>query len=308
MGKAMAEYCYIGMGRMGSAMAANLARKGLPVRVWNRTPDRPGVRTAREAGCRVADRIQEAVCGADFIFTCLADVPDVESVYFDPDGIAEFAKQDALAIDMSSIGPKAARSLAARLKGKRIRFLDAPVSGGDLGAKNGTLTIMTGGSETDFEKVREALSILGKNIHLCGSVGSGQSVKLINQVLCAVHMVGLSEAMRLAENLGVDPNLVVDICGTGAAGSWALTNLGPQIISGDFAPGFMVKLIRKDLRLIRETLEGGDTLPGMELADALFQLATQASEEGREGELGTQSMIQAYRKGSHRRLEIRREE
>lgn len=280
---------------MGGYMAANLARGGYSVKAWNRTPNRPGVEVAASAGATVVSSIREAVETADIIFSCVGDVPDVEEVILGTEGVAELAKPRALVIDTSTIGPDAARNIASELKKHNLRFLDAPISGGDIGAKNGTLTIMVGGEPTDFEESKPVLEVLGKTIRLCGSIGSGQAVKLCNQVLAALHMVGLCEAMQLAQQQGIDPNLIVEVCSTGAAGSWALSNLGPKIIESDFRPGFMIKHILKDLRLVQESLQvSGEELPGVEMSDRLFKIV-QELDNGMGGEQGTQAMIRAYR-------------
>lgn len=290
------QIAFLGLGVMGGYMAANLARGGYSVKAWNRTPNRPGIEVATSAGATVVSSIRQAVEAADVIFSCVGDVPDVEAVILGTGGVAEFAKPGALVIDTSTIGPDAARKIGAELKQRNLRFLDAPISGGDIGAKNGTLTIMVGGEPSDFEESKPVLDVLGKTIRLCGPVGSGQAVKLCNQVLAALHMVGLCEAMQLAEQQGIDPKLVVDVCSTGAAGSWALSNLGPKIIESDFRPGFMIKHILKDLRLVQESLSSsGETLPGVEISDRLFKLV-QEMDSGTGGEQGTQAMIRAYRK------------
>jgi 3-hydroxyisobutyrate dehydrogenase len=286
------KIAFLGMGIMGAPMATNLVRSGYQVIVWNRTANRPGTQLAESAGAKLAFSIKEAVENADLIFTCLGDVPDVESIILGTGGIAEFAQPNALIVDFSTIGPDAARKLAAELQQRQLRFLDAPVSGGDIGAKNGTLTIMVGGEETDFQECKPLLEVLGKKIVHCGSVGSGQAVKLCNQVLCAIHMIALCEAMQLAKQQGIDPNLIIEVCSSGAAGSWALSNLGPKIVESDFAPGFTIKHILKDLRLVQESIESPDIdLPGVELADRLFQ-AVKSLEGG--AEQGTQAMIRAY--------------
>lgn len=289
------QVAFLGLGVMGGYMAANLARGGYSVKAWNRTPNRPGVEVAASAGAAVVLSIREAVEAADIIFSCVGDVPDVEEVILGTGGVSEFAKPGALVIDTSTIGPDAARKIGAELKKHTLRFLDAPISGGDIGAKNGTLTIMVGGEPTDFEESKLVLEVLGKTIRLCGPVGSGQAVKLCNQVLCAVHMVALCEAMQLAEQQEIDPNLVVEVCSTGAAGSWALSNLGPKIIASDFKPAFMIKHILKDLRLVQESLtSSGQELPGVEMSDRLFKIVKEL-DGGMGGEQGTQAMIRAYR-------------
>ena len=280
---------FLGLGLMGAPMTANLARSGYPVKAWNRTSNRPGIETVKNAGAIVVKSVREAVETADIIFTCVGDVPDAEEVILGTDAIAKYAKANALIVDTSTIGSFAACKIATELKKFNLRFLDAPVSGGDIGARQGTLTIMVGGDRADFEECFPLFEIIGKNITLCGPVGSGQAVKLCNQVLCGVHMVALCEALEMAKMQGIDPNLVVEVCGTGAASSWALSNLGPKIISSDLTPGFAIKHILKDLRLIRETIQEGKSLPGVELSDRLFKSIAAQGEE-----LGTQAMIRAY--------------
>jgi 3-hydroxyisobutyrate dehydrogenase len=275
-------------------MTANLARKGFSVTAWNRTPNRPGIAIAADAGAKIASSIREAVESADVIFTCVGDIPDVEEVLLGTEGVANYAKPGALVVDLSTIGSNAARKIATELQKHHLRFLDAPVSGGDIGAQKGTLTIMVGGDPKDFEECKPLLEAMGKNIRLCGSVGSGQAVKLSNQVLAAIHMVALCEAIKIAQQQGIDPNLIVEVCSTGAAGSWALANLGPKIIASDFNPGFMIKHILKDLRLVEETIQAsGEQLPGVELANRLFTLVSEL-DEGKGAQLGTQAMIRAY--------------
>jgi 3-hydroxyisobutyrate dehydrogenase len=289
------KVAFLGLGVMGAPMTANLARKGFSVTAWNRTPNRPGIAIAADAGAKIASSIREAVESADVIFTCVGDIPDVEEVLLGTEGVVNYAKPGALVVDLSTIGSNAARKIATELQKHHLRFLDAPVSGGDIGAQKGTLTIMVGGDPKDFEECKPLLEAMGKNIRLCGSVGSGQAVKLSNQVLAAIHMVALCEAIKIAQQQGIDPNLIVEVCSTGAAGSWALANLGPKIIASDFNPGFMIKHILKDLRLVEETIQAsGEQLPGVELANRLFTLVSEL-DEGKGAQLGTQAMIRAYK-------------
>ena len=293
----MPKHAFLGMGIMGASMAANLGRSALKTNIWNRTNPSPGIQIAKRAGCNVVKSIEEAVNSVDFIFTCVSDAPDVEKVLFSSGGVVENARKGSLIIDFSTIGTKAAKSLGRRLKQIGLRFLDAPVSGGDIGAKNGSLTIMVGGADQDFSDSLTILKVLGKNIHHCGPVGSGQAVKLVNQILCGIHMVALSEAMRLAEILEIDLNLVVEICSTGAAGSWALSNLGPKMIQSDYSAGFKVKDMLKDLRLVNEELLGREFLSGVNLAQKLFELAITTFPQGQGVLKGTQSMVVAYKNG-----------
>ena len=298
----MPKHAFLGMGIMGASMAANLGRSALKTNIWNRTNPSPGIQIAKRAGCNVVKSIEEAVNSVDFIFTCVSDAPDVEKVLFSSGGVVENAKKGALIIDFSTIGSKAAKSFGHRLKQIGLRFLDAPVSGGDIGAKNGSLTIMAGGTAKDFSDSLPILKVLGENIHHCGPVGSGQAVKLVNQILGGIHMVALSEAMRLAEIQEIDPNLIVEICSTGAAGSWALSNLGPQMIQSDYSAGFKVKDMLKDLRLVHEELLDREILPGVNLAQKLFELVITTFPQDQGGLMGTQSMVLAYKNGLQNEL------
>lgn len=288
------QVAFLGLGLMGGSMAANLARRGYQVKAWNRTSDRPEVSIAAEAGATIVDSIQAAVGDAEIIFTCVGDIPDVEAVLLGATGVVNYAQPDTLVVDMSTIGSVAAKNIGQQLQQRQLRFMDAPVSGGDIGAQKGTLTIMVGGSKGDFEECKPMLAAMGTNITLCGDVGSGQGVKMCNQILASVYMVGLCEAMQLAKHQGIDPNLIVEVCGTGAAGSWALSNLGEKIINGDYNPGFAIKHMVKDLRLVKSINQtSGDNLPGTELADRLFQ-AVMKMDDGQGKEQGTQAMIRAY--------------
>lgn len=283
---------FLGLGTMGAPMAANLVRAGFAVRGWNRTPGRLLVAEAARAGVTVVSSVRDAVHGASVVALCVGDVGDVDEVLFGAGGGAVSAAPGTLVVDFSTIGPVAARDLHARLAARGLRFVDAPVTGGDVGARAGTLTIMAGAAEDDFLELGPVFSAVGKVAKRCGGPGSGQAVKLCNQVLAALHMVALTEAFGLARLQGIDPSLVVDVCSTGAAGSWALANLGPRVIARDFAPGFMVKHLLKDLRLVLETPsgEGWDELRGTVLARGLLEkVAALAGAES-----GTQAMTLAY--------------
>ncbi|MDJ0509769.1 MAG: NAD(P)-dependent oxidoreductase [Crocosphaera sp.] len=288
------QLAFIGLGLMGGAMAANLAKKGHTVKGWNRTPNRPHVTVAQEAGATIVPSIEAAVNEADIIFTCVGDVPDIKEVLFSNSGIIKYAKSQALIVDFSTIGTKAAREIGNQLKAENLRFLDAPISGGDIGAKNGTLTIMVGGEKRDFDQCLPYFQGMGKTIIYCGSVGNGQAVKMCNQALCAVHMVALCEAMKMAEIQGIEPDLMIEVCSTGAAGSWALEKLGPKIINSDLEPGFAIKHLLKDLRLVQEIMaESDQDLPGISLAES-FLKAVAMLDNGKGKEQGTQAMIRYY--------------
>jgi 3-hydroxyisobutyrate dehydrogenase len=286
----VSKIAVFGLGVMGSPMAQNLVKNGYQTVGYNRTLERPSVQEAAKAGVKVVTSIAVAAANADIILTCVGDEKDVQQLILGPGGIAEYAKPQTLIIDCSTIGKTAAYELATNLTVQGLRFLDAPVTGGDIGAINGTLTIMVGGELTDFEEALPVLKTIGKKVVHCGPSGSGQAVKLCNQVLCGLHAIAAAEAMQLSEQLGIAPELVIDICGSGAAGSWALTNLGPKMSEADFTPGFMVKHLLKDLRLVREAAEN-DTLPGVTLAESLFKSVQLLGGEDQ----GSQAIIRAYR-------------
>lgn len=288
------KLAFLGLGIMGSAMAANLARAGCRVQAWNRTAGRPGETAVLQAGATLARSIAEAIADADIIFLCVNDVPDLEAVIFGSGGVCEHAKPGSIVVDMGTSGPKAAVKVSSELEKRGIKFVDAPVTGGDAGARNATLTVMVGADQNDFEECRPYFELLGKKIFLCGPVGSGQGVKLCNQILCAVNLVSVCEALRLADQLQIDRKLVIDVCSTGAGGSWSLANLGPKIADADFKPAFMIKLLLKDIKLIEETIAGsGIDLPGTDLAKRLFNIAVEVGGSAG-GDQGTQAMFRAY--------------
>ena len=293
------QLAFIGLGLMGAAMTANLVRKGYGVKAWNRTPNRPGITAAKEAGATIVSSIEAAVSNADIIFTCVGDVPDIQEVLFSDHGIINYAKPQALIVDFSTIGTQAAREIGSQLKAENLRFLDAPISGGDIGAKKGTLTIMVGGEKSDFDECLTYFRAMGKTIIYCGSTGNGQAIKMCNQALCAVHMVALCEAIKMAEIQGIDPNLMIEVCSTGAAGSWALENLGPKIVNSDLDPGFAIKHLLKDLRLVQESMvESNNNLPGVSLAESFLKLVA-ILDDGQGKEQGTQAMIRYYHQEDH---------
>jgi 3-hydroxyisobutyrate dehydrogenase len=285
---------FLGLGIMGGSMAANLARNKMKVLGWNRTPGRrPGAQRAEEAGVKLVATAAEAVADADLVFLCLSDVCDLKDMLFGEKGIASRLQKGTVVIDTSTTGPECAREVHKKLRSQGVFFLDAPVSGGDIGARNGTLTVMVGGDEEAYAKALPAFEAIGKNIRHCGPAGAGQAVKLCNQVLCAVNMVAVCEAFRLAEEMSIDPNLVVEVCGTGAAGSWALSNLGPRILRDEMGPGFMIEHMLKDLRLVEENFpETQHELPGTALAERKFRQVESDQKDG--GRLGTHAMMLTY--------------
>jgi len=264
------QIAWIGTGIMGAPMARRLLRAGHRVTVFNRTRARAQALAAD--GAVVADAAADAVRGAEVIFTMVPDTPDVELVM---EQIAPALSADRLVIDMSTIAPAGARRVAERLGARQVQFLDAPVSGGEPGAIEGTLTIMVGGIRDAFERARPLFEQLGKRITYMGPAGAGQMTKLVNQIAVAVNLEATVEALLLAVRGGLDPALVLEAIGAGAAASWQLNNLGPKIIARDYRPGFLIKLLRKDLRLLSETARETKTpLPALSLVSTLFDAAS----------------------------------
>jgi 3-hydroxyisobutyrate dehydrogenase len=292
------KIAFLGLGVMGGAMAANLVKRGYSVLGWNRTKDRPTIATFTSVGGTLADSLEDAVREADVVFSCLGDVPDVTEVLIGDIGAMHFARANTLFIDTSTIGSDAAKKIGNALMHDGLRFLDAPVSGGDVGARNGTLTFMVGGNPEDLQECLYLFEAMGSNIKHCGVIGSGQAVKLCNQTLVSVYMLALCETMQFAKKIGLDPQLIVDVCGSGAAGSWALTNLGMKVATSDYQPGFAIKHMLKDLRLVQEISDRQDLdfpvdLPAIALAMQNFQKVSQL-DDGQGAEQGTQAMIRAY--------------
>lgn len=245
---------FIGLGIMGRGMAANLLKAGFPVRVWNRTASRmdPLVAAGAEAGKSPAD----VAAHSDVIITCVSDTPDVQSVILGENGVIHGAKPDSLVIDCSTISPQATRGIAAELAAKGVHMLDAPISGGSEGAANGTLSIMVGGDGEQFARALPIFQAMGKAItHVGEEHGSGQTVKLVNQVLVVGNALAMCEALLFAQAGGVDLQKTFDAVSQGAAGSWMFTNRAPQIIQRDWRPGFTIDLQQKDLRLVLEAAD-----------------------------------------------------
>lgn len=251
---------------MGAPMARRLLKAGHRVRVYNRSPEK--ARKLIADGADVAADPIDAAKGAGVVFIMVPDTPDVESVAAK---IELVANGDQLIIDMSTIAPTAERAIAARMRAKGAEYLDAPVSGGETGAIEGTLTIMVGGAVAAFDRARPLLEALGKRITYMGESGAGQVTKLANQIAVALSLEAAAEALLFARKGGLDPARVLDAIGAGAAASWQLNNLGPKIIARDYRPGFFVKLIRKDLRLVTEAAaRNALTLPGLRMMTSLF--------------------------------------
>jgi 3-hydroxyisobutyrate dehydrogenase len=261
---------FLGLGTMGAAMAANLARAGFTVRAWNRTPGRAP--ELEELGVALAPTPAAAAAASDTVVLCVSDTPDVEAVLFGPDGVVDGARSGTLIIDCSTIAPSGSWDFAGRLRERGLRMVDAPVSGGSEGARNATLTIFVGGDETDVEHARPILHALGRTITHVGPIGAGQAVKAVNQVILAGAYLGVAEGIVLAIKAGLDVEQVVGALGGGAAQSWVLANRSGRMIANDYPLGFKVALHRKDLRIALELAQQvGAVLP---LSALVAQLET----------------------------------
>ena len=264
----MQRVAFLGLGTMGAAMAANLARAGFAVAAWNRTPGRAP--ELGELGVTTASTPAEAASTAEMVVVCVSDTPDVEAVLFGPDGVVEGAKPGTLVIDCSTIAPSGSWDFAARLRERDLRMVDAPVSGGSEGARNATLTIFVGGDERDVEHARPVLNALGRTITHVGPIGAGQAVKAVNQVILAGTYLGVAEGIVLAIKAGLDVEQVVEALGGGAAQSWVLVNRSKRMIDNDYPLGFKVALHRKDLAIALDlAAQLGASLPVSALAAQL---------------------------------------
>ncbi len=279
---------YIGLGVMGSAMAANLLKAGFELSVWNRT--RGKTEPLLALGARVADSPASVAKTCDVVCINVTDTPDVEAVLFGADGIAGGARPGLIVIDHSTIRPDKARQFAERVAKQSVTLLDAPVSGGDVGARNGTLSIMVGGDERAFERCMPIFEAVGKRIVRLGGPGAGQVCKACNQIAVLTTLAGVCEALAFGAKQGVDLTKMIDVVGSGAGGSWQLANLGPKILAGDLQPAFMIDLALKDLRIVLDNAQSsGLSLDAVTLAKKYLDEVKAAGD----GRLGTQGMIRA---------------
>ncbi len=241
---------FIGLGIMGRGMVRNLLKAGYDVHVWNRTAARMDELAAE--GAHPCTSPAQVAQKASIICLCVSDTPDVEQMILGEQGVIHGAQTDSLVIDLSTISPQATQQIAAALADKGLHMLDAPVSGGSEGAAKGTLSIMVGGEEEQFQRALPILQAMGKTITHMGGHGTGQMVKLVNQILVVVNMLAVSEALVFAQAGGLDLAKTIQAVAGGAAGSWMLSNRGTQAIVRDFRPGFTIDLQQKDLRLVLE--------------------------------------------------------
>ncbi len=272
---------FIGLGIMGKPMAKNLLKADFPVTVYNRT--RARAEELAPLGAQVAESPRTVAEQSDIIITIVSDSPDVRAVILGENGVIEGVRPGSLVIDMSTISPQVTREIADALRAKNVQMLDAPVSGGEKGAIDGTLSIMVGGEAEALERARPVLLAMGKTITHIGPNGMGQVCKLANQIAVGLQNLSMSEALLFAARAGADPVKVMQALQGGAANSWAFQNLAPKMLRRDFSPGFMVKLQQKDLRLVLEAADKLNlALPGTALTHQLYG-AVEARGLGSEG-------------------------
>ncbi|MHC4127073.1 MAG: NAD(P)-dependent oxidoreductase [Planctomycetota bacterium] len=282
---------WIGTGVMGAPMAGHLLEAGHSLTVNSRTKSK--AQPLLDRGARWAETPAACADGADVAFSMVGFPEDVEAVHLGPAGTLAAPTRPPFIVDMSTSRPSLARRIGEVAAAVGVAGLDAPVSGGDVGARQGTLSIMVGGDRSAFEAVRPLLEIMGRNVVYQGGPGAGQHTKMVNQILIATNMIGVCEGLLYASGAGLDPLTVIESVGSGAAGSWSINNLGPRMIRRDFDPGFYVEHFIKDLAIaLDESARMGLAVPGLALARQLYE-AVKALDGGRGGQLGTQALLLA---------------
>lgn len=287
-----ADIAFIGLGVMGLSMAGHLRKAGARLHVYTRTKDK--IRAFLDEGALWHDSPGSAAAASRAVFTMVGYPQDVEEVYFGTGGILEHAKPGTLLVDTTTSRPDLARRIWEEARRRGLRALDAPVSGGDLGARNATLSIMVGGSTEDFEEARPLLQALGKTVVRQGPAGAGQYTKMVNQIVIAGNLAGSVEALIYAEKAGLDPRTVLESISSGAAASWQLSNMVPRMLDGNFEPGFFSKHYLKDLRIALESsLALGADLPVLALAESFFEKMVDRGYADK----GTQALYLLYKNG-----------
>lgn len=301
----MKKISFIGIGVMGRSMIKNLMKDAYDVTIYNRTKDK--ALELIEMGALWKDSIKECVKDTDIIITIIGCPKDVEEVYFGSEGILENIKEGTVVIDMTTTSPTLSIKIYEEAKKRKIYALDAPVSGGDVGAKNGTLSIMVGGDKEVFEENKSIFESMGTNIIYEGKAGSGQHTKMANQIAIAGAVSGVCEAIAYGKAQGLDTKLMLDSISEGAAGSWQMKNMGPRMLEGDFNPGFYIKHFIKDMHIAKEeyesahiakeicsdVFENNKNRSKLEMLDIVLKMYEQLSEDGMD-DLGTQALLKYY--------------
>jgi 3-hydroxyisobutyrate dehydrogenase len=283
---------FVGLGMMGLPMTKNLVEADYEVTVFDL--DDSCVEQATAFGTDSAESAADVAAQSDIVITMVPDSPHVEAVIAGPRGILEGVKAGSIVIDMSTISPETGKNMAALLEEKGASFVDAPVTGGVMGAEAGSLSILVGGNAETFERTLPVLNVLGGTVSHMGPVGSGHMTKIANQILGAASLAGIAEALMLAKKSGLDLQRFFEAVSQGAGQSWSLDNYGPRILAGDFAPGFMVKHMQKDLRLAEEAgAQTGTTLPTTNLVAQLYRsLQAEGPEATRQGHQALAKVIE----------------
>lgn len=283
---------FIGTGVMGASMAGHILRAGYSLHVYTRTRSKADSLIRQGAIWQESPARLAAAC--EVIITMIGYPQDVEAVYLGEEGLVAHARQGACLIDMTTSSPLLAQRIAEACKARGLDALDAPVSGGDVGAREARLSIMIGGEERAVAAARPLLELLGSNVVHQGAAGAGQHTKMCNQIAIASNMMGVCEALAYAQGAGLDPHTVLGSIASGAAGSWSLSNLGPRMLAGDYEPGFYIKHFIKDMGIALDSAqEMGIVLPGLALAESLYR---RLAEKGLEDK-GTQALFQYYLRG-----------
>jgi len=284
---------FVGLGTMGFSMARNIAAAGIPLVVYNRTVS---VSQKLAAGCdkhiTVANSLPELASMAHTICICVSDDAALEKVIFGADGLLSTSGQVRRIIDFSTVSPSTVRSIATRALERGVTFIDAPVTGGDVGARNGTLMVMAGGDEKEVEALQPVFKAVSSRVVYMGPSGAGQLTKCVNQLACAISIAAMSEGLAFAENSGLDLAKVVEVIGSGAAGSWALTNYAPRLLRGDLKPGFSIKHQLKDLDIVTQEIREMPTQ--FPLLAVVRDLYRSVHADGG-SELGNHALPRAYR-------------
>lgn len=288
------EIAFIGTGVMGTGIINNFLKKGNQVTVYNRT--KAHAQRVLDQGAVWADSPEEAVKNKEFVFTMVGYPRDVEEIYFGEKGIFKQAKAGQILIDMTTSTPTLAEKIAKAGQEKNIAVLDAPVSGGDVGARDGKLTIMVGGDKKAYETSLPLFDQISKKVNYFGPAGKGQHAKMANQIMIAATMLGMAEWMTYAKSAGLDLQETLDTLSAGGADNWSMDNYAPRVLKGDFKPGFYAKHILKDLRIaLDEAKKMNLKLPAAELAEKSY---AELAEEKNLGDLGTQAIVKLWEQWS----------
>ena len=280
---------FIGIGVMGEAMAGHLLAAGHEIYIYNRTKSKAEALIAK--GAHWCEDVSGVAKSAQLIFSIIGMPSDVESVYLGTGGLVESSQEGTILVDMTTSSPELAKKIFEAGRSKGIKIMDAPVTGGDVGAKNATLTIFVGGEESVYNEILPILDLMGKTIVFTGGPGTGQHAKMANQISIAGAIIGMSESLAYAKNAGLDLETIIKAISSGSGNSWQFANMGPRIVKGDYAPGFYIKHFMKDMRIaLQEAKDMNIQLPGLDLVLNLYETAEIPNLE----EMGTQALYKRY--------------